>query len=301
MMAASDTLLKTRQVAEALGVSVSTIKRWVDSGALGATRTVGRHRLIRLSEALQFARRWGLPRANLELLVGAGATYLGAIDDPVRATLTAALCAGRTREAKALIHSVYASGQSAVALADQLIRPVMERIGHGWMVGALDVFHEHQASLIVAMALMDLIDRTAPPTLGAPPLALGAAPEGDTYLLPGLLAELILREQGWEVRNLGANLPLRSLANAVLEFRPRMVFLSASHLTDEDRFVREYTSFYENAAASDVAVILGGQALRPEVRARLVFASFGDRMAHLSEFALRLNPASGASANGDGE
>jgi MerR family transcriptional regulator, light-induced transcriptional regulator len=300
-MVASEMLLKTRQVAEALGVSVSTIKRWVDSGALRATRTVGRHRLIRLSEALRFARSQGLPHANLELLVGAGTTHLGAIDDRVRVTLTTALREGRTREAKALIHSVYASEQSAVALADQLIRPVMERIGHGWMVGALDVFHEHQASLIVATALMDLIDRTASSTVKAPPLVLGAAPEGDPYLLAGLLAELILREEGWEVRNLGVNLPLRSLANAVLEFRPRMVYLSASYLPDEDRFVREYTSFYETAAAHDVAVILGGQALRPEVRSRLVFASFGDRMTHLSEFARRLHPVSGASANNDSE
>jgi excisionase family DNA binding protein len=300
-MVASEMLLKTRQVAEALGVSVSTIKRWVDSGALRATRTVGRHRLIRLSEALRFARSQGLPHANLELLVGAGTTHLGTIDDQVRVTLTTALREGRTREAKAMIHSAYASAQSAVALADQLIRPVMERIGHGWMVGALDIFHEHQASLIVATALMDLIDRTASSTVKAPPLVLGAAPEGDPYLLAGLLAELILREEGWEVRNLGVNLPLRSLANAVLEFWPRMVYLSASYLPDEDRFVREYASFYETAAAHDVAVILGGQALRPEVRARLVFASFGDRMTHLSEFARRLHPVSGASANGDSE
>ena len=31
-----ETFLKTQQVAEALGVSVSTIKRWVDIGALAA-------------------------------------------------------------------------------------------------------------------------------------------------------------------------------------------------------------------------------------------------------------------------
>ena len=55
------THLKTQQVARALGVSVSTIKRWVDTGELGATRTVGKHRLIPVAEAVQFARDRGLP------------------------------------------------------------------------------------------------------------------------------------------------------------------------------------------------------------------------------------------------
>ena len=70
-MALSDPLLKTRQVAEALHVSGSTIKRWVDSGAMAASRTVGKHRLILLSEALSFARRQGLPVTGLEALSGA--------------------------------------------------------------------------------------------------------------------------------------------------------------------------------------------------------------------------------------
>ena len=104
-------------------------------------------------------------------------------------------------------------------------------------------------------------------------------------------AKLILRERGWDLRNLGVNLPMTSLANAVHEYRPRLVFLSVNYLVNEDRFIREYTSFYETAAACCAAVILGGRALAP-IRARLVFASFGDRMAHLAEFARRLVPGS---------
>ena len=99
-MTVPDTLLKTRQVAQALGVSVSTIKRWVDSGTLRASRTVGKHRLIRLSEALRFAREQGLPHANLELLVGIGAAHLETIDDRIRGRLVDALREGKAREAR---------------------------------------------------------------------------------------------------------------------------------------------------------------------------------------------------------
>ena len=54
--------------------------------------------------------------------------------------------------------------------------------------------------------------------------------------------------------------------------------------------MREYRSFHESAAAVGAAVIVGGQALGPELRSRLIFASHGDRMAHLAEFARRLSP-----------
>ena len=41
-MPLTDPLLKTRLAASALGESVSTIKRWVDMGAVDATRTLGK-------------------------------------------------------------------------------------------------------------------------------------------------------------------------------------------------------------------------------------------------------------------
>ena len=187
-------------------------------------------------------------------------------------------------EAKAFIHSLHSAGWGAVSLADDVIRPVMERIGHGWMVGSLDVYQEHEATQVVAAAVRDLIDRVGR-TARKGPLALGATTEGDPYVLGGLLCELVLLELGWGVRNLGVNLPLRSLAHATIQHRPRLIFVSASFLQDEERFVREYRSFHESAASVGAAVIVGGQALRPEVRSKLIFAAHGDRMAHLAEFA----------------
>jgi len=293
-MTSSDSLLKTRQVARALGVSVSTIKRWVDTGVLPASRTVGKHRLIRRSEALRFAREQGLPHEGLDLLEG------DAIGEGARASLLEALRQGRGREARALIRGHHAAVRDGVELADELIRPVMERVGQCWKAGSIDVYHEHQATQIVSASIVELIaaaeatrDRTSPR-----PLAVGAASDGDPYVSPGLLGELVLREGGWDVRNLGVNLPLTSLAHAVRDYRPRLVFLSISHLEDEERFVRHYTQFFKAAAAGDVAVILGGRALRPEVRARLVYASYGDRMSHLREFARRVLSSAKA---GEGE
>lgn len=289
--------LKTREVATVLGVSPSTVKRWVDLGILRASRTVGKHRLIASSEALRFALERGMPHAGLKGEEAASAPP-GAILDGTIEALGEALCEGKAVEATAQIHAFHGSRQGATALGDLLIRPVMEQIGHGWMVGLIDVYQEHLASQIVAAALTDLIARTPRPPVGPDvPLALGAAAEGDLSSLPILMGELVLRELGWQVHNLGANLPFRSLAYAVGDHRPRLVFLTVNHLSDVERFLREYRSFYEVAAANRAAVILGGRAFGPELRAELVFASFGDRMAHLSEFAKRLLGAADAASS----
>ena len=46
--------LTTRQVAEALSVSESSVKRWCDQGAIPTIRTVGGHRRIPLDGLLRF-------------------------------------------------------------------------------------------------------------------------------------------------------------------------------------------------------------------------------------------------------
>ena len=296
-MTPSGDYLKTQTVAEALGLSVSTIKRWVDSGTIQAVRTVGKHRLIPRSEAARVAQELRLGGVK-DVDVGSPAAEPQAVTEETCDRLFGYLKDGRSSEALRFIREVYLGGCSAVSLADQLIRPVMGRIGHGWMVGALDVYEEHQASQIVATALQELIARVSRERVPSGPLAIGATTEGDPYLLSGLLADLLLRELGWKVRNLGVNLPLSSLANATSEYRPTLVFLSINYLRDRDRFLREYRSFYETASLTNAAVILGGQALDSELRSRLLYTAFGDRMIHLAEFARQLSPTPRTTARG---
>jgi excisionase family DNA binding protein len=48
--------LSPKDLAEVIGVSESSIKRWVDSGLITVSKTAGGHRRIAVAEALRFIR-----------------------------------------------------------------------------------------------------------------------------------------------------------------------------------------------------------------------------------------------------
>src|SRR4051794_21844868 len=141
-MADSDDYLKPQTIAKAFGLSVSTIKRWADSGTLHAVRTAGKHRLIARSEAIRLARELGVDPARLRDTQGLPPADIAAVDGGSCEKLYQLLREGKEQQARILVQSISASGCGAAALADQLIRPVMARIGHGWMTCALDVYQE---------------------------------------------------------------------------------------------------------------------------------------------------------------
>ena len=270
------------EVACALGVSESTVKRWVDTQRLTACRTAGGHRRILAGDVVELVRREKLS-LNLTALraeLPPVPTSTGELAD----RLHAALGAGDADEVRSLILD---AGIPIPALADEVVSPVMARIGHGWSVGEIDVYHEHRATQLCHAALSSLAARMSAtnPVADNRPLALGGGPEGDHYLLANLLIGMALHEVGWRVENLGPNTPFRSLRQAALDLRPRLVWLSCSHIADPEAFLRDYEEFYRHAERAGVAVSIGGRAISESMRRRMTFTHFGDRIGHLAAYA----------------
>jgi excisionase family DNA binding protein len=281
--------LSTLQAAEALGVSVSTVKRWVDEGILPAHKTAGGHRKLLRAEVLALTRQGALPRGDPSALSPVSSRKRATDPETTATALIDALIRGQGAEVTAILRRAYTSGMAVEVLADQVVAPAMAAIGHEWQTERLDVWQEHRATQLCAAALYELKHELQARAERHRPLAIGGAPQGDPYLLATLLAQLVLLDAGWEAVNLGPNTPLSSLTRALRELRPRLIWLSVSYLEDGTDFLGEYTSFYRAAERQGTAVAVGGRALDGSLRVALPYTTYGDGLSHLAAFARTLH------------
>ncbi len=285
MRSRHDRRFSPAQLAPIIGVSESTIKRWIDAGHLKAEKTVGGHRKIALPNLLAFLRSRGRTVPSLEalgLLAERHADPEGAPGTPE--ALAGLLLHDGTDVARTLILEQFRGGRALDDLLDRLVAPAMARVGTEWAEGKIEVYQEHLATLRLWRILVELRGLLPTPSDRAP-LALGGAPEGDPYLLPTLMAELTLADMGWRTVNIGPNTPVASLFEAVMRHRPRLVWLSVTSMKPHASFFEGYPRLFESAQAKGASVVIGGQGLTAALQDRLVASGFGTRLAHLKAFA----------------
>ena len=293
-MAAKQPHFSPKQIAGALQVSESSVKRWCDAGSIPVIRTVGGHRRITLDGLQNFLRETERTLINPDVL-GLPNLSLGrrpAIpgdEDPLRSEFRNALAAGDEAKCCELMRQQIEQGKTRTETAEELITDAMHGIGESWDQNQLDVYQERRSCQITQRLIFQLASQLPPPDPDAP-IAIGGAPAGDPYQLPTLMVELALREIGWNAINLGYNLPLESFVQAAHDYAPDMVWLSVSTIADPAMFIAS-----ENKLAAslgeDIPLLIGGRALTDEIRPRLRYTAHCDSLRHLTELAsmMRLN------------
>jgi MerR family transcriptional regulator, light-induced transcriptional regulator len=283
-----------KQVAQRLGVSESSVKRWLDQGAVPILRTAGGHRRIsqesldKLIEQLRAPA--ALPRLDdvaraEDVAVAAGQGLSETTIDEISAAFRIALAEGRQSACSRLLQELIHRGFSPAAAADLLITPAMYGVGRQWQSGELAIYQERRACGVAFNLIHDLKRQLLVAADG--PVAIGGTPEGDEYQLPTALIELALIENGWRATSLGCNLPMSEFRSAVPEYNPKVVWVSISWLEDEDKFVREFNATAE-ALPRQTALLIGGQAATDSLRPRLRYTGHGDTLNHLVELACSL-------------
>ncbi len=276
--------LSPKQVAQAIGVSESSLKRWCDRGLLKTVRTAGGHRRLELGDVLRFLRTSGHQVARPDLIglppqAGQGTTARNKARERVRD----ALLAGDEQLCRRIVYDLYVAGHSACDICDNVLAGAFHEIGHGWECGKVQVYRERRACEIALKALYDLRRALPDPAVDAP-LAIGGSLEFDPYCLPTAMVELVLRESGWRAMSLGTMLPPATLAEAVRENEPDVLWISISTIRSVPEFLDEYSQLHDLATTLGSAVVVGGRAITAEIRRQLSYSAFGDTLRHLVTF-----------------
>jgi methanogenic corrinoid protein MtbC1 len=146
---------------------------------------------------------------------------------------------------------------SKPALIEQVIVPLMHKIGELWRDGTLRVVHEHMATAVVRSFLGNIrLAFDIPPTA---PCIVITTPIGQLHELGALMAAATASSEGWRVTYLGPNLPAEEIAAAAKQNHAKAVGLSIVYPGDDARMSEEMRKL-RRGVANEVTIMVGGRA-----------------------------------------
>ncbi|MCH2612727.1 MAG: cobalamin B12-binding domain-containing protein [Pirellulales bacterium] len=278
--------LSPRQMAQLIGASESSVKRWCDTGRIPSTLTPGGHRKIDVSTLLGFVKSSKYQLVQPEILGIKNASIDHSDSEVTQQIIFDALTSGHIDEAFMHTSLAFIGGQSLPSLLDEVITPVFARIGDEWECGELHVYQERIACRNLSQLLLRLRALITINPHG--PMAIGGTLSGDPYELPSLMVELLLLDAGWKANFLGANLPSQSILSAIENLRPELIWVSVSSIDRTvDAFAADMADIWEKAHG--IPVIVGGRALNSEVRRNIRASVFCDNMQQMRDCLATLN------------
>lgn len=257
-------VLTLDEAKELLGVSYMTAYRYVKSRRL---------------EGYQVGGVWHIPRQALQdfqdekkqpkkCTVASG--------DSRRTTnyeieLERCLVAGDPSGAWEVLKRAIDSGADVERVYLEILSPAMSAIGARWAVGELDISVEHQASAIATRLVGQLSPRCFKRGRRRGQILIGG-PSGERHVLALAMLGDLLRLKGWEVLDLGGDTPAESFVHAASKMTDLVaVGVSVTSVESEASAASTLTKL-RAAIGPDVAVVLGGGAIRDEEHARVLGA-----------------------------
>jgi excisionase family DNA binding protein len=252
--------LSLHEAADSLGVHYMTAYRYVRLGMLPAVKVGG---------------SWVVTAADVDALRRAGSSPSGSGSGRRRAPwderLAARLVAGDAGGAWSVVEAALSSGVAVDEIYLDVVAPAMRAIGDGWERGDIDVSVEHRASGIAMRLVGRLGPRFARPGRRRGTVVVGTPP-GELHSLPLALFSDLVRGDGWDVTDLGADLPVESFVLAV-EAATDLVAVgvsvtSAASLPSAASLLATLGAARAAGRTPDVPVVAGGAAVRDLAHAR---------------------------------
>ncbi len=213
-----ETYLTLHEVAKELGVHYMTIYRYVRTGMLPASKPGVTWQVLpsdlEAFRAERFQGQPSLPDSGEPMQVW-------------RQRYEARLIAGDGAGAWSVLEAALLAGWSATDVYLHAIAPAMNELGDRWRSGLADPREEHRATGIVRRHLGRLAPRFVHRGRSRGMVLLGCVP-GERHDIGLSMVADLLRFTGYEVCDLGADVPVGSFEDAALDLGERLVGVGLS-------------------------------------------------------------------------
>ena len=273
--------LNSEEAARILGVNVSSIKRWTDSGKLSCIQTKGGHRKFLMSHLAKFLEdnlkissranifaiendydleiSYHVMKGNFIILTDA--IYNNAIN-------------GNRHEVQKILTGLYLGQYPLYEIYDHLLTPVLHRLGENWAEGKLSIIEEH----IGSQSIRDCINRlqgiiTLPKATGQ--IALCINTYEDLHDIALKMVQNVLEFRGFLTFFSGELTPVVDLDIILDKLKPLRLYVSSTYVADPGKTQPEVNQIFNLCAARNIDGYVGGSGWdsldydHPAVKARL--------------------------------
>lgn len=234
-----------QEAADQLGVHYMTVYRYVRLGRLPAQKVGG---------------TWEVDPADLEgLRRGHDRSVRPKRSADWTKRLEARLLEGDEAGAWGVLEGALASGSAPADIYTQLIGPALSSVGEKWQDGKLTIAEEHLATSVV----LRLVGRMGPRfarkgrTKGA---VVVTTPPGERHIIPSLMVSDFLRGAGFDVVDLGADVPIEALTEIVARIDSLVAVCVSSTRANGDRAIRR-TIKAVRKSVPDMPLFIGGSSI----------------------------------------
>ena len=142
-------------------------------------------------------------------------------------------------------------------LIEEVVIPLVYKIGDMWHNGEIRVANEHLASSVIRSFLFNLLESYS--VNDSAPVLVSSTPRGQEHELGALIAGVVAASAGWKVIYLGSNLPSEEIGSVVSYLNAKVVALSLVYPSDDQTLFKELRKLKQILPVG-VSIIAGGRA-----------------------------------------
>lgn len=259
-----DTEVSLHEVADALNVHYMTVYRYVRQGLLPA-RKVGRSWFVSAADLATFRDAKCAPEpASTPRPEARNAA-------PWAQRLEARLVEGDERGALEVMESVLRAGHDLMFLYTEVLSPAMASIGARWARGELGIYVEHRATNLSLRLMSQIGSRFVRRGVSKGGVIFGA-PKGEEHSLAVSVVADLVRSEGWDVHDLGGNMPAHAFAEAARQCNDVVAVCIGITMEQSLASAREVIGEIRKVLRPDVPIFVGGAAVQDTTTVELLRA-----------------------------